>query len=86
MRRRELILCLGGTMIATRAPRAQQKAMPVIGYLISGAPGPNASSVVAFRQGLSETGYVEGKKSRSNIVGRREVMIGCRPSRQPRRP
>jgi len=36
-------------------------ALPVIGYLISGAPGPNASSVVAFRQGLSETGYVEGK-------------------------
>jgi ABC transporter substrate binding protein len=35
--------------------------MPVIGYLISGAPGPNAPSVVAFRQGLSETGYVEGK-------------------------
>ena len=35
--------------------------MPVIGYLSSGSPGPNAPSVAAFRQGLSETGYIEGK-------------------------
>jgi putative ABC transport system substrate-binding protein len=35
--------------------------MPVIGYLPSGSPGPNAPNVAAFRQGLSETGYVEGK-------------------------
>jgi putative ABC transport system substrate-binding protein len=35
--------------------------MPVIGYLSSGSPGPNAPGVEAFRQGLSETGYIEGK-------------------------
>jgi putative ABC transport system substrate-binding protein len=35
--------------------------MPVIGYLGSGSPGPSASSVAAFRQGLAETGYVEGQ-------------------------
>jgi putative ABC transport system substrate-binding protein len=47
-------------MIA-RPLRAQQKAMPVIGYLISGSPGSNAPNVAAFREGLTEAGYVEGQ-------------------------
>jgi putative tryptophan/tyrosine transport system substrate-binding protein len=61
MKRRELLLFLAGAMTAAHAVRAQQKAMPVIGYLATGSPGPTAPNVVAFRQGLSETGYVEGK-------------------------
>jgi putative tryptophan/tyrosine transport system substrate-binding protein len=61
MRRRELILVLGGAMTAPRTLRAQQKAMPVIGYLGSGSLDPTAPLVAAFRQGLSETGYVEGQ-------------------------
>jgi putative ABC transport system substrate-binding protein len=61
MKRRELLLVLGSAMTAPRALRAQQKAMPVVGYVVSGSPGPSAPSVAAFRQGLSETGYVEGK-------------------------
>jgi putative ABC transport system substrate-binding protein len=61
MNRRELMLLLGGAMMAARAVRAQQKEMPMIGYLASGSPGPNSPFVAAFRQGLSETGYVEGK-------------------------
>ncbi len=61
MRRRELMLLLGGAMTAARALRAQQKAMPVIAYLSSGSPGLSAPSVAAFLQGLSETGYVEGQ-------------------------
>jgi len=61
MRRRELALLLGGAMITSRILRAQQKAMPVIGLLGSTSLGPNAANVAAFRQGLSETGYVEGK-------------------------
>jgi hypothetical protein len=60
VKRRELMLVLGGAMIAARALRAE-KAMPVIGYLNSSAPGPSAPFVAAFHQGLSETGYVEGQ-------------------------
>ena len=61
MRRRELALLLGGAMITSRILRAQQKAMPVIGFLSSTSPGPFAPMVAAFRQGLSEAGYVEGQ-------------------------
>src|SRR5712672_915684 len=61
MRRRELMLLLGGAMTAARALRAQQKAMPVIGFLSGGSPAPYAPLVAAFHQGLSETGYVEGQ-------------------------
>src|SRR5437016_3121622 len=45
----------------TLAARAQQKATPVIGFLGSGLPRPFAPYVAAFRQGLSETAYIEGQ-------------------------
>jgi putative ABC transport system substrate-binding protein len=62
MTRRELMMLLLGTaMMASRAVRAQQKAMPVIGYLAGVSPGPSASNVAAFRRGLSERGYIEGQ-------------------------
>jgi len=61
MRRRELLLLVGGAVTAPRALRAQQKAMPVIGFLASASPGPNAANLAALRQGLSEAGYVEGQ-------------------------
>jgi putative tryptophan/tyrosine transport system substrate-binding protein len=61
LRRRELVLLLSATITAPHALRAQQKAMPVIGYLNSSAPGPSVLFVAAFHQGLSETGYVEGQ-------------------------
>jgi hypothetical protein len=61
MRRREFILLLGGAVTAPCTLRAQQKAMPVIGFLGMTSPGPYAPLVPAFRQGLAETGYVEGQ-------------------------
>jgi putative tryptophan/tyrosine transport system substrate-binding protein len=61
MNRRELMLLLAGAMTAPRGLRAQQKAMPVIGFLGVGSPGPAAPYVAAFEQGLSEAGWVEGK-------------------------
>src|SRR5438552_8422588 len=65
MRRRDFIIFLAGAMAAWPLPgRALQKAMPVIGVLSTGSPGPSSSSaplMAAFRQGLSEAGYVEGE-------------------------
>jgi ABC-type uncharacterized transport system substrate-binding protein len=61
MRRRELIFLLGGAMTAAGALRAQQKALPMIGFLATGSPSQLAPFVAAFHQGLSETGYVEGQ-------------------------
>jgi len=61
MRRRDLIALGGAALAWPFALRAQQKAVPVIGYLASSLPGPSAANVDAFRQGLNETGYVEGQ-------------------------
>jgi putative tryptophan/tyrosine transport system substrate-binding protein len=60
MRRRDFLALFAGVLGPTTV-QAQQKAMPVIGYLESGSPDESAPLVAAFHQGLSETGYVEGQ-------------------------
>jgi putative ABC transport system substrate-binding protein len=61
MRRREFLLLLGAALTVARSLSAQQKAMPVIGFLSSTSPEAYASRVAAFRRGLNEAGYVEGQ-------------------------
>src|ERR1700694_500849 len=62
IRRREFITLLGGAATTwSLAARAQQPAMPVIGFLHGESPGPNAPLVAAFQEGLGEPGYVAGR-------------------------
>jgi putative ABC transport system substrate-binding protein len=61
MQRRKFIVLLGSGLAWPLVARAQQPPMPVIGFLHSGASNPNVNLVTAFRNGLNEVGYVEGK-------------------------
>ena len=67
LRRRDFIAGLGGAAVWPLAARAQQRAMPVIGYLHLGSPEAVSHLVTAFRKGLGETGYVEGQNVRDLI-------------------
>src|SRR2546423_305774 len=62
MRRRDVIAFIGGTAAGwAPAIRAPQPATPVIGFLHSSSPDADGDRVQAFRRGLTETGYVEGR-------------------------
>jgi hypothetical protein len=78
MRRREFITLVGGATAWPRMARAQQTAMPIIGYLGQGGPEGSADVVAAIRRGLGEVGLVEGKDFTSaSFAGRGTTPIGC---------
>ena len=61
MKRREFITLLGAAAAWPLVARAQQAAMPVIGYLVVGGPEDSQASLVPFLQGLKQSGYIQGK-------------------------
>jgi hypothetical protein len=80
--RRELIFLPGAAMTAARALRAEQKPMPVIGLLGIASPGPYAPYVSAFREVLSEAGFVASlARPADNLTGVSILVVELSPKR-----
>ena len=83
LRRRDVIAMLGGAAVAWAiAARAQQTAMPVIGFLFTGSRGRDGSMaqyLAAYQQALSEIGYVEGQNLAIEYRWAGAATIDCLP-------
>src|SRR5205085_10873552 len=62
MKRREFMMLLGASAAVPIVARAQRQPTPVIGFLHAGSPEANVKHVAAFRKGLGEAGYVDGRE------------------------
>ena len=79
MRRREFITLIGSAPVAwPPAARAQQTAMPLIGFLHQASAEETAAPRGAFEKGLQQAGFSENQTSRLNTGGLRITMIDCR--------
>jgi putative ABC transport system substrate-binding protein len=78
MKRRAFIAALGGAAAWSVVARAQQPAMPVIGFLGLGSLENYVLYLAAFRKALNEAGFIEGRNVRSNTVWRRVNTKGWR--------
>ena len=80
MRRREFIAGLGSAAAWPVVARAQQAAVPVIGFLGSESADPTADRLRGFRQALGETGHVQGRNVQQRIECAASLRCQCQPS------
>jgi hypothetical protein len=78
--RRDFITLLGGASVARPLALRAQPTTPVIGFLDSDTPAERSYHVSAFRQGLNDAGFFEGRNLRSNIAGRKVVSTASQRS------
>ena len=77
MKRRKFITLLAGVAAAGPVAARAQASLPIVGFLNSASAEGYASMANAFKQGLNETGYVEGSNVQSNTAGRTIKTSGC---------
>jgi putative tryptophan/tyrosine transport system substrate-binding protein len=92
MRRRDILTVIGGAAALTLPLRAQPLSVPLIGYIGPESPEPFASRLKAFREGLSESGFAEGRNTAIEYrwaqgqYNRLPALAADLASRKPARP
>jgi len=80
VKRRDFISLLGGATAWPLAARAQESAMPVIGFMSSRSPEDSAHLLEAFHRGLKEGGFIDGENVAIESAGRGAITAACQRS------